>query len=124
MENVNANVQSQEDKMKEMEMQMKLMEKQMEFMSRQQPINVNVAQSQSQAQAQGFPGFQVTGNIKDGTITFLLCLFLGCFGAHKFYEGKAGVGMLYLLTFGLFGFGWFVDCIALLGKLGKKYYVL
>ena len=49
-------------------------------------------------------------------VSFLLCLFLGCFGAHKFYEGKIGMGILYLFTGGLFLIGWFVDCIAILLK--------
>lgn len=49
-------------------------------------------------------------------VAFLLCLFLGYLGAHKFYEGKSGKGVLYLLTMGLFGIGWIIDCIALLFK--------
>ena len=53
---------------------------------------------------------------------FFLCLFLGWLGAHKFYEGKTGTGVLYLLTVGLFGFGWIIDCIALLFK-PNPYYV-
>ena len=47
---------------------------------------------------------------------FFLCLFFGFLGAHKFYEGKTGMGILYLLTVGLFGIGWLIDCIALLFK--------
>jgi len=53
---------------------------------------------------------------------FFLCLFLGFVGAHKFYEGKNGMGVLYLLTGGLIGIGWLVDCIALLFK-PDPYYV-
>ena len=53
---------------------------------------------------------------------FLLCFFLGYLGAHKFYEGKTGMGVLYLLTFGLLGIGWVIDCIALLFK-PNPYYV-
>lgn len=55
-------------------------------------------------------------------VAFILCLFLGYFGAHKFYEGKAGMGILYLLTCGLCGIGWFIDCITLLLK-PDPYYV-
>lgn len=55
-------------------------------------------------------------------VAFFLCLFLGFFGAHKFYEGKGGMGVLYLFTGGLFGIGWLVDCISLLCK-PNPYYV-
>lgn len=40
---------------------------------------------------------------------FLLCFFLGGFGAHYFYCGRFGMGLLYLLTGGLFGLGTIVD---------------
>lgn len=59
---------------------------------------------------------------KNKWVAFLLCLCLGFFGAHKFYEGKIGMGILYLFTFGLCGFGWIIDCITLLGK-PNPYYV-
>ena len=48
------------------------------------------------------------------TVALLLCIFLGLFGAHKFYLGKIGPGMLYLLTYGLFGVGWLIDLLILL----------
>lgn len=59
---------------------------------------------------------------KNKWVAFLLCLFLGYFGAHKFYEGKILMGIIYLFTVGLFGIGWFFDCIALLLK-PNPYYV-
>ena len=60
--------------------------------------------------------------MKNKWVAFFLCLFLGFLGAHKFYEGKAGAGILYLLTGGLFTVGWFIDCIVLLCK-PNPYYV-
>lgn len=62
------------------------------------------------------------GKPKNKWTAFLLCLFLGYFGAHKFYEGKVGIGILYLCTVGLAGIGWIVDCITLLFK-PNPYYV-
>ena len=44
-------------------------------------------------------------------VTSGLCFFLGVVGAHKFYEGKIGLGLLYLFTGGLFGIGALVDLI-------------
>lgn len=58
----------------------------------------------------------------DKWTAFLLCLFLGYFGGHKFYEGKTGLGILYIFTFGLFGIGWLIDIIIILCK-PNPYYV-
>lgn len=61
-------------------------------------------------------GVYVVGRTKNKWVAFFLCLFLGFLGAHKFYEGKIGTGILYLLTVGLFGIGWIIDIIILLFK--------
>ena len=45
---------------------------------------------------------------------FLLCFFLGVFGAHRFYAGKICTGILELLTVGGFGIWWLVDIILIL----------
>lgn len=42
---------------------------------------------------------------------FLVTLFLGPFGIHKFMQKKYGLGFLYLFTGGLFGIGWLIDII-------------
>lgn len=47
------------------------------------------------------------------TTALLLCIFLGGAGAHRFYVGKVGTGILYLCTLGLCGIGWVVDLILL-----------
>ncbi len=56
------------------------------------------------------------GRPKSKWVAFLLCLFLGYLGAHRFYEGKIGTGILYLCTFGLLGIGVIVDLICILLK--------
>lgn len=58
---------------------------------------------------------------KSKWVAFFLCFFFGYAGAHKFYEGKILLGVIYLLTVGLCGVGWVFDCIALLLKPNPYY---
>ncbi len=51
--------------------------------------------------------------MKDKTTALLLWLFLGIFGAHKFYLGKPLIGILYFFTLGFFFIGWFIDIFSL-----------
>ncbi len=62
------------------------------------------------------------GNAKNKWVALLLCWFLGFLGAHKFYEGKTFMGIVYLFTAGLFGIGVILDLIAILFK-PNPYYV-
>ena len=48
-------------------------------------------------------------SVKSRLLTFLLCLFLGEFGVHRFYTGKIGTGFIYLITGGFFGIGYVID---------------
>lgn len=51
---------------------------------------------------------------KSRLTTLLLCIFVGSLGIHRFYAGKTGTGILWLLTFGLFGIGSLVDLIMII----------
>ena len=62
----------------------------------------------------------VYGRLKNKWIALSLCIFTIC--GHKFYEGKIGMGILYLCTMGLFGIGWLIDLITLAMK-PNPYYV-
>lgn len=53
--------------------------------------------------------------MKSKGIAYLLWFFLGWAGIHRFYVGKIVSGIIYLFTFGLLGFGWFIDLFLLSG---------
>ena len=58
-------------------------------------------------------------------VTLLLAFLLGVIGAHRFYVGKTGTGILMLLTFGGLGIWLLIDLILIItgqftNKAGEK----
>jgi len=56
----------------------------------------------------------------DYSVAWLLLTFLGVFGIHRFYLGKWGTGLIYLLTFGLFGIGLLYDFLTLNSQISER----
>lgn len=48
---------------------------------------------------------------KEKLVALILAIGLGVLGFHYFYVGRTGKGILYLLTFGLFGLGPLFDAL-------------
>ena len=52
---------------------------------------------------------------------FLLCFFFGFLGAHRFYVGKIGTGILQIVTLGGLGIWALIDFIMIIiGKFSDK----
>lgn len=51
---------------------------------------------------------------KSRVLAAVLCLFFGYLGVHRFYVGKIGTGLLWMITLGLFSFGQIIDFILIL----------
>jgi hypothetical protein len=59
------------------------------------------------------PAFETTGRVstKEWLVTFLLCAFLGIFGAHRFYTGHMVVGVIQLVSLGGLYVWWLIDLV-------------
>lgn len=56
----------------------------------------------------------------DYSVAWILQTFLGPFGIHRFYLGKVGTGLLWLLTGGLLGMGYVYDFFTLNEQIDEK----
>jgi len=77
-----------------------------------------VKQQKKQAKQQAK---QDIGSSKSLLAAILFCVFLGIIGAHRFYLGYYGIGIIHVLTLGFFGIWTLIDLILLLtGGLHPK----
>ncbi len=58
-------------------------------------------------------GMRPPSSDKSRAVAFALCIPLGCFGAHRFYVGKFGTGLLQLCTLGGLGLWYLYDLITI-----------
>lgn len=55
--------------------------------------------------------------MKSKFVAYILWFFLGFFSVHRFYLGKIGSGILWLLTGQWFGIGWIIDLFLISGMV-------
>lgn len=58
--------------------------------------------------------YNVVISRKSRLVALILAMLLGFLGGHRFYVGKVGTGLLYMLTGGLFGIGLTIDIILII----------
>jgi TM2 domain-containing membrane protein YozV len=83
-----------------------------------QPTEFMLMQNMSDQQKMMFLS-QFNSIKKDATVAVLLAFFLGGFGAHRFYMGQIGLGILYALFFWTFipAFIAFIECFLLSSRV-------
>jgi TM2 domain-containing membrane protein YozV len=63
----------------------------------------------------------ISSSQQDWLVALLLCFFIGVIGAHRFYVGKIGTGILMVFTLGGLGIWTFIDLILIIvGKFKNK----
>lgn len=92
------------------------------YMTRLRTRYIDAMTDSIEAAARGVITERVTPSVTYGghralyrRTALILAVFLGVFGAHRFYAGKKVSGVIWLLTLGLFGLGWIADIAAIIG---------
>ena len=58
----------------------------------------------------------------DYNLSWILLLFFGYMGIHRFYQAKIFTGLIYFFTFGLFGVGYIYDVLTLNDQVSERNY--
>ena len=58
--------------------------------------------------------YNVVISRKSRLVALILAMLLGFLGGHRFYVGKIGTGLIYILTGGLLGIGLTIDIILII----------
>lgn len=56
----------------------------------------------------------------DYSVAWILLMFCGGFGIHRFYQAKFFTGLLFLFTFGLFGIGYVYDVLTMNEQISEQ----
>ena len=84
-----------------------------------------ISQEEFDSQKEKLLNTSTSGSDSQWVVTLLLAFLLGVIGAHRFYVGKTGTGILMLLTFGGLGIWLLIDLILIVtgqftNKAGEK----
>ena len=84
-----------------------------------------ISQEEFDSQKEKLLNSSTLGSDSQWVVTLLLAFLLGVIGAHRFYVGKTGTGILMLLTFGGLGIWLLIDLILIVtgqftNKAGEK----
>ena len=84
-----------------------------------------ISQEEFDSQKEKLLNSSTPGSDSQWVVILLLAFLLGVIGAHRFYVGKTGTGILMLLTFGGLGIWLLIDLILIVtgqftNKAGEK----
>ncbi len=80
-----------------------------------------ITQEEFNSQKEKLLKSSLSGSDSQWVVTLLLAFLLGVIGAHRFYVGKTGTGILMLLTFGGLGIWLLIDLILIVtGQFTNK----